>query len=67
MISPRNSDAAQQPLLPTMRPHGHSPVPVAADEWVERSVGHRKSFGKLVVDGQDAALPPDFAVSGYQR
>jgi hypothetical protein len=27
--------------------------------------GHRKSSGKLVVDGQDAALPPSLAVSCY--
>lgn len=45
-----------------MQPRGHSLVSSAADEWVEILVGHRKSFGKLVVDGQDAVPPPNLVV-----
>ena len=62
-ISHHNLDTVQQPLLPTMRRRGHNPVSFAADGWVERLVGHRKFFEKLVAEGQVAAPPPILAVS----
>lgn len=66
-ISHRNLDTVQQPLLPTMQRRDHSPVSFAADGWVERLVGHRKFFEKLVADGQVAAPPPISAVSSDEK
>lgn len=50
-----------------MQPRGRSPVPFAADEWVEILVGRRKFFGTPAVDNQDAAPPPSLTVSSYQQ
>lgn len=66
-ISHRNLDTVRQPLLPTMQRRDHSPVSFAADGWVERLVGHRKFFEKLVADDQVAAPPPILAVSSDEK
>lgn len=62
-VSLHNPDTVRQLLRPRMQTHGRSPILFADVGWVERSVGGRKSVGRLVVARQDAGLPPTQAVS----